>query len=251
MCNHNYSREGIYHPDRILCEYDLLYMLQGEWEIWEDDVPYQVGPHQVIILEPHKHHYSKERCTPEMRNAYVHFTELPGDSSAGGTEKLLHIDKVTDCGDNPSVYHYLEQIIECYWSKERTNKEFREEALLSLLLSELSDLSRDRLENTDMIMMEILHRIQCQPERFFSPEELAAGYGMSLRSLSGRFKKVTGMSVHQYQVDLKLAMAYDMLPMNPGRGLRDIAKSLGFYDEFQFSRLFKRRYGISPSERRK
>lgn len=28
-CNRNYSKEGIYHPDRILEEYDLLYLLQG------------------------------------------------------------------------------------------------------------------------------------------------------------------------------------------------------------------------------
>ena len=259
LCNHNYSHEGILHPDRILAEYDLLYMVQGEWEIIEDERTYRVGPGQVILLEPHKHHYSILPCTPEMKNAYVHFEELAGDSSsveAGLSEyapeagERLCLDKVTDCSGHPEIYHGIERIIECFWARECPNREYREEALLAVLLAELSDLSAKRREKADVVISEALHRIQCEPERFFTVEELAADYRISVRSFSGRFKKVTGQSVHQYQVQLKLAMAYDMLPMNPGRGLRDIARSFGFYDEFQFSRLFKKRYGISPSQRR-
>jgi len=87
-------------------------------------------------------------------------------------------------------------------------------------------------------------------DRFYSASELADSYYVSVRTISGRFKKATGESVHQYQINLKLDMAYDELPFSPNRPIRDVAKSYGFYDEYQFSKLFKRRFGIAPSQRR-
>lgn len=247
-CNRNYSKEGIYHPNRVMKEYDLLYMLQGSWDIWEEDVCYHLKEHQVLLLEPGKHHYSLEKCTPEMKNLYLHFSVLPEDGSSSGDG--LYVDKLTDCTNCHSILHFFEEIIETYWSDSNESKELRLSALLDLLLAELSDLQKTGQKKADVLITEIIHRFYCATDRFFSPEELAKDYQVSLRTISNRFKKATGQSIHQYQLRLKLDMAYDMLPSSPGRGLKDIALSFGFYDEFQFSRLFKRQFGISPSARR-
>lgn len=42
LCNINYSPEGIYHPDRIMKEYDLLYMIDGSWDIMENEICHHV-----------------------------------------------------------------------------------------------------------------------------------------------------------------------------------------------------------------
>lgn len=245
LCNHNFSHEGIYHPDRVMSEYDLLYMQNGSWDIYEEDECYHVDENCCLLLEPGKRHYSLEKCSPEMRNVYIHF-EADADDISGD----LILSKLTDCNQNKNVYHYIEKIIEVFWNEETANKDVHLTALLECLLCELSDMYLAKKKNTDVLITEIIHRIHTEPEKFFSPEELAEDYHVSIRTISSRFKKMTGMSVHQYQLALKLNMAYDMLPTNPDRGLRDIAKSLGFYDEYQFSKLFKRQFGISPSKRR-
>lgn len=247
LCNHNYSHEGVFHPDRIMKEYDLLYMISGTWDIWEDDVCYRLLPEHVLLLEPGRHHYSLTRSSPEMRNVYIHFSRLCDDGI--NTPDSLCINKQLDCSNNRFVRHYYEAIIETYWS-DVSSRDLRLSSYLWLLLSELSDLSISGHKKNDVLIEEIIHRFHCNPERFFSPAELAEDYRVSLRTISGRFKNATGQSIHSYQLMLKLTMAYDMLPTNPGRGLRDIAHSLGFYDEFQFSKLFKRHFGISPSQRR-
>ncbi len=247
-CNRNYSKEGIYHPDRILDEYDLLYLTQGSWDIWEDDVCYPLKENHVLLLEPGKHHYSLTKCTPEMKNLYLHFSPLPGDGTPQNDN--LCINKLTDCSSHHAVLHLFEEIIETYWSDVSESKALRLGAQLDMLFAELSDIRNEQQKTADILITEIIHRFYCSPERFFSPEELAKDYGLSLRSMSSRFKKATGMSIHQYQLKLKLDMAYDLLPHCPGRGLKDIALSFGFYDEFQFSKLFKRQFGISPSKRR-
>ena len=119
--------------------------------------------------------------------------------------------KLTDCQNQTQVEGLFHQIIETYWLASR-DTQFRLSALLDLLHA-----------------------------------ELAGTFCTSVRTLSHRFKKATGTSIHRYQLSLKLNLAHEQLPLYPNRGLRDIALSFGFYDEFQFSRLFKRQFGYSPS----
>lgn len=246
LCNHNFSQEGIFHPDRIMPEYDLLYMQNGSWDIIEDDNIYHLEPGSVLLLEPGKHHYSKTKCSPMMRNVYIHFSyeEDNIDSSK------LPIPKLINTSNNPEIRHSFERIIDAFWSVDNTTKELRCSLLLENLLLQLSDFNHTSNNNTDILISEIIHRFHCEPEKFFSPSELAKDYQVSVRTISGRFKSVTGQSIHQYQIQLKLDMTYDLLPIAPGRSLHDIALSYGFYDEFQFSKLFKKRFGISPSKRR-
>ena len=252
LCNHNFSREGILHPDRIMDEYDLLYMQNGEWEITEDDKIYHLHPGSVLLLEPGKHHYSLEKCSPMMRNIYIHFEWSPTDNTVqdcGG--QYLSVPKLTDTSSHSEIRHQFERVIDSFWSEKLQDKKLRCSLCLETLLMQLSDISKANTDSkTDVLISEIIHRFHCEPEIFLSPNELAENYNISVRTLSGRFKETTGMSVHQYQLQLKLNMAYDLLPISPGRSLRDIALSYGFYDEFQFSKLFKRQFGISPSARR-
>ena len=37
--NYVTSVNGMIHPDRIMAEHDFLYILDGTFEIWEDDIP--------------------------------------------------------------------------------------------------------------------------------------------------------------------------------------------------------------------
>ncbi|HAP33611.1 MAG TPA: hypothetical protein DCQ46_03790, partial [Lachnospiraceae bacterium] len=156
----------------------------------------------------------------------------------------------TDCSKNPEILHMYERIIESYFTLSGQMRELRCSILLEELLLKLSEINDSSVSGTDILVQEMIHRIHSTPDRFISPKELADLYHVSIRTVSGRFKKVTGESIHQYQLKLKLNMAYDELPFNPDRPLRDFAISYGFYDEFQFSKLFKRQFGISPSERK-
>ena len=42
-------------------------------------------------------------------------------------------------------------------------------------------------------------------------------------------------------------MAFAAIRANRDRTLSDVADSYGFYDAYQFSRLFKKKYGAPPS----
>ena len=221
----------------------------------EDDAVFPVRDGHLLILEPRKHLYSLDKCSAGMKNMYIHCSSLPEDSRLSAAEQgtldnpdCVFLEKQIDCSGNPKIESLFSQIIEAYW-KPSAHKAQLLEALFFLLLTELEKMSKPR-EQHDPLISEILHLIYMHTEQMFSLQELADRYQISIRSLSGRFKTVTGLSVHQYQMNLKLDIAQEQLRINRGRHVRELALSLGFYDEFHFSKLYKRRFGHAPSEDR-
>ncbi len=60
------------HPDRIMKEHDFLYLLDGEWEICENGVRYQLQTDDLLILTAGRHHWGEKLCRPGCRHMYFH-----------------------------------------------------------------------------------------------------------------------------------------------------------------------------------
>lgn len=82
-----------------------------------------------------------------------------------------------------------------------------------------------------------------------SLEKLARMAGMTPNYFSRRFKQFYGRTPIDYQLDLRMRHACALL-RTADRKLSNIASAVGFSDVYYFSRLFKRRIGISPGQYR-
>jgi AraC-like DNA-binding protein len=76
---------------------------------------------------------------------------------------------------------------------------------------------------------------------------LAGEAGSSPFHLARAFRRVTGRSIHRHLVRLRLRQALDRLD-EARRDLAGLALDLGFSSHSHFSALFRRTYGVSPSE---
>ena len=137
-------------------------------------------------------------------------------------------------------------IIDLYWS-HRPNKERRLQFLLNLLLDDLCLIGQEEEEQQEEWTVALVNLFRKHPERNYSLEELAEAVNMSVRTMSARFREIMGKSVHQYQMDLKLEMAYRDLRTGT-LNVREVADRYGFTDAFYFSRLFKKKFGIAPRQ---
>jgi AraC-like DNA-binding protein len=83
-----------------------------------------------------------------------------------------------------------------------------------------------------------------------SIEQLAKISHLSESHLLSRFKNEVGVSPIQFQINLKLRKAKDLL-MDPYLSVKEIGMQCGFEDINYFGRLFKKHLQISPGDWRK
>lgn len=79
--------------------------------------------------------------------------------------------------------------------------------------------------------------------------DLVRETGKSSSLVSHAFQEETGLSPLQFVKKLKIEKARELL--RNGDSVRTVAAALGFWDEFHFSKLFKKETGRAPGEFRK
>ena len=86
----------------------------------------------------------------------------------------------------------------------------------------------------------------CDPS--LSPDHIAQGCGISLRYLHMLFRE-TGQSVSQWIRDLRLQSAHELLSGAVAtKSIAQIAYTVGFGDQAQFSHAFRKKFGHPPSD---
>jgi AraC family transcriptional regulator len=80
--------------------------------------------------------------------------------------------------------------------------------------------------------------------------ELATRLGASPFHLCRSFRRVTGLTMHHYQLELRARLALEHIE-GPAQNLSRLAQELGFSSHSHFSSAFRRRMGRTPSRARK
>ena len=79
--------------------------------------------------------------------------------------------------------------------------------------------------------------------------EIAAHFGYNEKYLSHRFAEVFDIPLKQYILKAKIEQA-NFLLTDTNKSISEIARELGFSDNHNFSRTYKKLTGLSPSEYR-
>ncbi len=84
-----------------------------------------------------------------------------------------------------------------------------------------------------------------------SLEQMAENMYLSPFYLSKIFKSETGDTPIRHLINIRLEKARERLAGGGAGSIQEVAASVGYDDAYHFSKLFKKRYGISPSQARK
>jgi len=85
-------------------------------------------------------------------------------------------------------------------------------------------------------------------EGTFSVPLLAQEFAMSESTLLRQLKRLTGLTPVKYLQELRLNLARELMEENGEVSVQKVASEIGYQDVRSFSRVFKKRFGVSPSE---
>lgn len=242
--SHHYEKptEPLY-LNRTLQFHDLVYLVDGQWMITENETDYQLEKDDVLLLSAGHHHYTRLPCAPKTRTICIHVTCEPGDLDKSGNS--LTLPAFLRIGGFSSARHYFEKIVSIFWS-DLPYKQERLSSLFNLLMLDLAD----SVTNTSQpdVVGEIIDLISRSPHRRFKVQEIADRFCVSTKTIENAMLRSTGLSFSKYQMSRKLEMVASQLEVEPDVRLAEVAAIFGFCDEFHLSKAFKQKYGVSPSQ---
>jgi len=84
-----------------------------------------------------------------------------------------------------------------------------------------------------------------------SLDRIAENMYLSPFYISKIFKSETGDTPINYLIHVRLEKAREMLESGENNSIQGVAAKVGYDDAYHFSKLFKKRYGVSPSQMRR
>jgi len=219
----------------------LVLFLEGESEFHFESVFLKAGPGTIVYL-PYGSNYRVQRNCPGK--CYYYDFMISGCTMS---EPLLWKF------DDISLWEDLFTKSAKVYQRRRIGFEFE---LMGLLYQAISFIQKaqsigylptsqiKRLEYT----IDFIKQNYCSGEIRVS--ELAHLAGISSRYYTKLFSTYLGMSPKEYILKLQVDNARNML-IGSGKPITQIASECGFSDVYYFSKIFRKRIGVSPSEYRK
>ena len=238
----------IKHPSRTLNEHVISYVLQGNWDLCVGEERIQPSKDCVFIQPAHSPHSGVGVCAPNTVTMFVHFSFAEGDRMAAEENTAfskgeIYIGNLIDVSAYPRIKEWMAKIAE---EKAKDNV-VKACAYLQLLLCELSECcSTPKDEYAVKIRGIILQHLK----ENLKNEEIARMVNVSVRTAESSFRARYKMTMHQFVLEQKAKQAKFLLEYYPNVKIGDIANELGFYDEYHFSRQFKKATGCSPKQYR-
>ena len=105
--------------------------------------------------------------------------------------------------------------------------------------------------NKKYLVEQILNYFEEHYSEKISLDQIAENMYLSPFYISKIFKSETGETPIRHLIDIRLENAMELLENGWQGSIQEVAARVGYDDAYHFSKLFKKRYGISPSQARR
>jgi AraC-like DNA-binding protein len=236
---------------RILKDYVIVYITRGSGILITNTKTWRLKTGSIFIIKPGTRHlYEPDIVTgwverwvcfsgdffDDLLSRFSRHNILPGES------------EVFDIGLHDDILAVFSSIFEEV-AAEKPLYQIRACAGIVTLLSEIA--AWNRRKNQPGYYQQIVEAAKYIMEENINSKidvpEIAAKIGLSAPQFHVIFKRYTSQTPYQYFIRAKISRAQAMLE-NPRATIRAVAYELGFEDQYNFSRLFKKVAGISPSK---
>ncbi len=253
------------YEEMIGYESRLFYIADGSGELEIQKTPHMLRKGSLVIINsgvPYKIRFVQGRvkyymikfdCTQDHTDVDA---DNPGDRPRDFVpQKILsHMD----FEDAPQFSNYCilpnmnrtEKLIRMIFDEER-KRLVGWRAIANGLLAEIlgTCLRADTGYSDTSQLKDVLDYLQSCYNTPISNTEIAARFGYHPNYLSSLFVKITGKSMHQYLISLRIAQSAELLETTT-LPISEVATMCGFENCSKFSAMFKREIGKTPTQYR-
>jgi len=237
---------------RILNEFQLVYIIKGSGYFESHSCPRtKIMAGTVIMIFPNEwHNYYPDRETGWDE----YWVGFKGSNIEKRIEEgfFSKSDPLFKIGISQSLIGFYEDIIS-YVEEERSGYQ----QLISSIAFHILSLVYYKNSNKNYINNPVEEKVQqariLMRETVLnplSPEDIAKKIGVGYSWFRKMFKEYTGISPAQYQLQVKLIKAKELLNSS-NMTISEIAYELGFENISQFSTFFKSKEGVTASDFKK
>lgn len=215
------------------CKYSLVhYCISGCGSLIKDSVRYDVSPGQIFLIRPGETvSYTADFCNP-WEYTWIAFDFYGSDVFSG-------LPLIADVSADNFIL-LAERI------KEGDCDRFLVSGIIYTMLSELL---KDKFSKKIDYPRNVKRFIHLRYSEDISVEQIADGLNINRRYMSRLFKARYGKTVMDYLVDYRMKKAAEYL--SSGLSVAESAVQSGYHDVFNFSKMFKKKYGVSPTSYKK
>lgn len=233
---------------RILNEYQCIYISDGYGNFHCMGKEFRISPGTMILLIPGMRHW----YAPDPETGWTeHWVGLRGEyvDELSYRGFISPQTMVRDAGYHQSFICIYNEIIELA-KLQRSGFQQVIAAQIMLLLSKTDYYTNknNRFQNHELEMIERA-KVMFQ-EHLFSTldiESMAESMLVSYKYFRELFKSYTGLSPYQFFLQMKINKAKELLSEG-NFSVKEVSFKLAFDNPYYFSRLFKKKTGVSPSK---
>lgn len=228
------SHEPWIHPARVINSFEIIYVIEGDFDMKENNKIYHLRPQTVFFLEAGLNHCGVLKSTSTVKFYWLHFY--------CNDFYKLNLKKTYSDFEILPLTHIFQEIM----SLQQVKNKLLCEVLLTEFILKLSN--TDTL-NYPKVVSEIIEYIRLNIQKPVTVKEVCFKFGYSTDHCSRIIKKTTGLSLNSLINATRINHIKTCL-LNTNYSIKQISNICGFEDENSFVKFFKYHTKKTPSEYR-
>jgi AraC-like DNA-binding protein len=242
------------HPTRVIDSHELIFVKQGELDLWEEDKLFHLEAGQTLHLFPGRQHGGLKPMPLGLKFYWIHF-EIEEHSPGGGKHERRSNDEFSPAIKVPQVVQIaqperLERLFRTFLDDQETGAlhPYSANLLTMLMLIEVTHAHEDKPSNPDdvNVVATWAHTyIRINYDRPITTSKVADALGYNADYLGRVYRHVYGCTLTETINRCRVHMACKYL-LDSSLTIEQIAQKCGFSDPDYFRRVFRRHMQVSP-----
>ena len=233
---------------RVLQEYQLNYITEGSGILENESGTFRVREGTLMIVPKGQWH----RYRPIQKNGWVeNYIGFSGHLAEHYFNKslILHGQSIIHCGIREEFIDTYYKIFDLVQKEEPGFQQIASGLVIKLLGYIIAYQKQRKFSGKEI--EKIIQKVRFQMRENISDDidlqQVAIENNIGYSYFRKMFKRYTGISPHQYHLELKIMRAKELI-ITTDKNIKEICFELGFQSTHYFSRFFKQKVGVNPSE---